>query len=144
MESVILKLLPNEYILSAIITIGILIWFIFTIFPKIINAFNTIREQLNCIEHLTEVVKENTEDIKLLKEIIAKESKNLEELETNVMRQKIFINHNLDENRLIIKTLLSVLHGLQQIGDNGVTKGAEKEIQEFLINQTHNSFKDNE
>ena len=141
-DKVLFKLVPNEYFLSAIITIGVLIWLAFSVVPKIITIFNTVREQLNCIEHLTEAVKQNTEDIKNLKEIIDRESKNIEELETNVMKQKVFINNNLDENRLIIKTLLSILHGLQQIGDNGVTKGAEKEIQEFLINQTHNTFKD--
>ena len=43
----------------------------------------------------------------------------------------------MEERELIIRSLLGVVQGLQEVGANGPTKKTEKEIQDYLVRKAH-------
>ncbi len=53
------------------------------------------------------------------------------------MRQQKYVEDSLEERELILKSLLGVVQGLQEIGANGPTKRAESDIQDFLLKKSH-------
>lgn len=61
----------------------------------------------------------------------------LNEIADSLRQQQKVSVESLEERELIIKSLLAMLKGLQEIGANGPTKVAQAEIETYLNKQAH-------
>lgn len=132
-----IKSLPQDYALFWGISHLALILLLIKLVPKIIQIFEYSRKKVNDSEKLESQIMENTKDICVIKEQIGRDYKRLNELEKLIESQQDSINDSLQERELILKSLMRISQGLQELGANGPTKQAENEIQEFLIQRAH-------
>lgn len=122
------------WILMLIIVIGVIIKF----GPKVVKFFDSLRKQVNHIESIIEATAKNAEQIERIEKMLNKQQAHLDELDRIQKLQNAQLADSLDERELILKSLLGVIQGLQEIGANGPTKQAEKDIQDYLLQKSHN------
>lgn len=79
------------------------------------------------------------DDVKDIKERLSRDYKRLNDVEAETKRQQQRIEESLEERRILMQGLLGALGGLQELGANGPTKQAEKEIRDYLNKQAHKS-----
>lgn len=86
-----------------------------------------ICEQLNAIE----------QRIGLMDDKLQRDYSRLNELEQEIRKSRRTDRDDLEEREIIMRSLLGIIEGLQEIGANGPTKAAQKEIMEYLNRKTH-------
>lgn len=64
----------------------------------------------------------------------------LNRLETELKRNRRADQDSLEERKIIMRSLLGIIEGLQEIGANGPTKAAQAEIKEYLNRKAHSSI----
>lgn len=130
-------LVSTEFVISVIIVIIALLVVLAKVLPVIIKWFKTARNAVNQYEELMKAVAQNTADIRLINDKIGRDYARLNQLQQLTIKQQGYIEDSLEERELIIRSLLGVVQGLQEVGANGPTKKAEAEIQAYLLRKSH-------
>lgn len=133
---------PLQYVIYTLIVVVVLVLAIIKVFPVISKWFNILKDKSNKYEELQKQVKKNSEDIQSINQKINKDYARLNELHKLTIKQQKYINESLEERELILRSILCVVQGLQEIGANGPTKQAEVEIQAYLLKKSHRSSSD--
>lgn len=128
---------PVQYLFYTVIVLIIVFLVILKITPIGIKWFQSLREKTNNWEQLNKNVKESSEEIKLINQKIGRDYARLNQIQEITEKQQNYIEESLEERELILKSLLGVIKGLQEIGANGPTKKAESEIQAYLLRKSH-------
>lgn len=133
----IFKYVPTQHtIYTLIVLLGVATVCINAI-PKIWNWFILARDKTNDYENMSKTVKKTICDIDALNEKVEVDHSKLDHICKIVETQQRYTEESLLERELILKSLLEVIHGLQEIGANGPTKKAEFEIQAYLLEKSH-------
>jgi len=66
----------------------------------------------------------------------------LNNLEQELKRNRQSDRDSLEEREIIMRSLLGIIEGLQEIGANGPTKAAQVEIREYLNRKAHRAEKE--
>lgn len=112
------------------------------VFPTISRWFNSWRKSINAYEDLQKQVDKNTEDIQAINNKISRDYTRINQLQNLTVKQKKYIDESLEEREIILRSLLGIVQGLQEVGANGPTKVVEKEIQEYLVKKSHKTDQD--
>lgn len=131
------EIVSTEFVLAVIIVIIALVVVLSKAVPVVVGWFKTIRKAVNQYEELMTSVKQNTSDIKLINEKMGRDYARLNQLQQLTIKQQSYIDDSIEERELILRSLLGVVQGLQEVGANGPTKRAEKEIQDYLLKKSH-------
>lgn len=131
------EIVSTEFVLAVIIVIIALVVVLSKAVPVVVGWFKTIRKAVNQYEELMTSVKQNTSDIKLINEKMGRDYERLNQLQQLTIKQQSYIDDSIEERELILRSLLGVVQGLQEVGANGPTKRAEKEIQDYLLKKSH-------
>ena len=131
------KYVPLQYIVWTIIVLVALIVLGTKIYPTLSKWFNALKKETDKYEDLLENVKKTNEAIDLINQKIGRDYARINQLQQITMKQQKYIEDSLEERELILKSLLGVVQGLQEIGANGPTKKAESDIQDFLLKKSH-------
>lgn len=137
-----LSIIPAWYIVFWVIMFCAVIYLLIKFIPKLVKVFSNLRKHINNLESIADNVKKNTEDIKMISDTMKKDDVRISNLEAYQQHSYQYISDSLEERELIIRSLLGVVQGLQEIGADGPTKKAESEIQEYLVRKSHR--KDND
>ena len=140
------KVVPTQYIIWTILVIIALIAICAKAFPKIKDWFEATRTKVNDKDALIKSVNEHEKEIEKIHQDISEINQKIGRAQARVnqiqqinVRQQKYIEESLEERELIIKSLLGVVQGLQEVGANGPTKKAEAEIQAYLLKKSHQS-----
>lgn len=87
----------------------------------------SIRKELNNINKRLDAI-----DVKLTRDY-----DRINEVEKETNRNREMLEQSLEEREILMKSMLAALEGLQELGANGPTKAASKELQEYLNLQAH-------
>lgn len=128
---------PVQYLFYTVVVLIIIFLVILKITPIGIKWFQSLREKTNNWEQLNKNVKESSDEIKLINQKIGRDYSRLNQIQEITEKQQVYIEESLEERELILKSLLGVIKGLQEIGANGPTKKAESEIQAYLLRKSH-------
>lgn len=135
---------PVQYIVWTVIVLITIIVIINKYYPKIRDWFEVARKAENKRENIDELLERHNKELEELKLEIQKINKKLSndqreisKIEDITFKQQRYIEDSTEERELIIRSLLGVVQGLQEVGANGPTKKAEKEIQDYLIKKSH-------
>lgn len=131
------EIVSTEFVLAVIIVIIALVVVLSKVLPVVVSWFKTIRKAVNQYEELMTSVKQNTSDIKLINEKMGRDYARLNQLQQLTVKQQAYIEDSIEERELILRSLLGVVQGLQEVGANGPTKKTEKEIQDYLLKKSH-------
>ncbi len=80
---------------------------------------------------------EVTEKVKKIDEKLERDYQRLNHLEARVDDLHKEQNDSKEESEIMMRAMLGVLKGLQELGTNGVTNKSEQEIQEYLNRKAH-------
>lgn len=136
----IIQNVPTQYIIYTVIVLCAVVVFCIKAAPSVIKAFNSMRFKVNHLESLEKAIEKNTSNIELINQKIGKIGRDFARLnatEKAIERQEKYTLDSLEERELILRSLLGVIQGLQEIGANGPTKKAEAEIQAYLLRRSH-------
>lgn len=138
MDKIILRFIPQEYLVTSIFVLIILIFLLSHFIPKIVNLFSIIKKELDNLEELSDTVMENTENIKEVQSEINVLKSEVHNIEHVVDDHSSYIHEGIDERKLILKSLFCILNNLEEIDNNNISiKDTKQEINDFLIHQTH-------
>lgn len=87
----------------------------------------SIRKELSNINKRLDAI-----DVKLTRDY-----DRINEVEKETFRNREMMEQSLEEREILMKAMLAALEGLQELGANGPTKAASKELQEYLNLQAH-------
>lgn len=133
----IIQNVPTQYIIYTVIVLCAVVVFCIKAAPSVIKAFNSMRFKVNHLESLEKAIEKNTSNIELINQKIGRDFARLNATEKAIERQEKYTLDSLEERELILRSLLGVIQGLQEIGANGPTKKAEAEIQAYLLRRSH-------
>lgn len=91
------------------------------------EAGKTVEERLGSIENRLTTIEEK----------LGRDYTRLGDIEREHGKTRKMAQDSLEEREIIMKTLLGVLGGLQELGANGPTKEAEAEIRNYLNRKAH-------
>ena len=94
---------------------------------KASNVGKTVEERLGNIENRLTTIEEK----------LGRDYTRLGDIEREHGKTRKMAQDSLEEREIIMKTLLGVLGGLQELGANGPTKEAEAEIRNYLNRKAH-------
>lgn len=141
---------PVQYIIWTIAIMIVVMVIIYKCYPTIKSWFEVARKEKNKRDGIDELLEKHTNELQELREEVQKINKklsndqnNINKIEEITIRQQQYIEDSMEERELIIRSLLGVVQGLQEVGANGPTKKAEKEIQEYLVKKSHKPEKIN-
>ena len=129
--------LPQEYAIFWGISHIALVLLLIKLIPKVIQLFEYSRNKVNLAENIQNQIRDNTNSIKTIQEQTARDYQRINQLEKLIYAQQDIINDSLQESELMLKSLMHISQGLQELGANGPTKESEHDIQEYLIRKSH-------
>ncbi len=134
-------LISAESILQWIIILFIVGYFVYKEFPEFKRRVTSGAKKEQAEETQAASVNERLEKIeKRLDAIDGKLSSDytsLRKLESEEERDRRMFKDSLEEREIIMRALLGVIGGLQELGANGPTKNAQSEITAYLAKQAH-------
>lgn len=137
---------PIEIVFWTIIVIISLFLLAIKVFPTIRDWFEVFRCRLNKQEEIMNALNQHKEDISTIREELSKVNSKIDtdyirinELQEMIKKQQSNIEDSLEERELIVRSLLGVVQGLQELGANGPTKKTEEDIRDYLVRKSHRS-----
>lgn len=96
---------------------------------KTSESSKTVEERLGSIESRLASIEEK----------LGRDYERLNDIEREHRKTRKMAQDSLEEREIIMRTLLGVLGGLQELGANGPTKDAEQEIRTYLNRKAHDN-----
>lgn len=131
------SLTTEDFIVQWVVVAVLAILLIYKSWPDIKKALNSWRKQENDREGLNTSIKRHDEEIEKINEKLDRDYIAINEMRKTLALQKRVTEESLEEREIIMRSLLGVLKGLQEIGANGPTKEAQAEIEAYINKQAH-------
>lgn len=135
---------PVQYIIWTLAVVVVLVVVIYKCYPTVKGWFEAARKSANKRDDIDETLEKHNKKLEELRGEIQKINKKLSNDHTDInkieeitIKQQKYIEESMEERELIIRSLLGVVQGLQEVGANGPTKKVEKEIQDYLVKKAH-------
>ena len=133
---------PQQFLVTLVAVITVIIA-IAKACPTIWKWFTTASRGINSYEDLNNTVQRHSEEISDLQQKVARNSEENSEYHRRIQemtdRQQRLIEESLVERELLLRSMLTVIHTLNELG--GTTKqtsSIEDEIKSYLLNKSHN------
>lgn len=131
------SLTTEDFIVQWVVVAVLAILLIYKSWPDIKKALNSWRKHENDREGLSTSIKRHDEEIEKINEKLDRDYIAINEMRKTLALQKRVTEESLEEREIIMRSLLGVLKGLQEIGANGPTKEAQAEIEAYINKQAH-------
>ena len=130
-------LVSGESIVAWLIIAALFLYFLYKEWPEFWrrvsskagkeHADRTVIERLATIERRLDSIDQK----------LQRDYDHINDIEAETRRRKKLDEESLEEREIIMRALLGVLEGRQEIGANGPTKAAHAEIKDYLNKQAH-------
>lgn len=134
-------LITAESVLQWIIILLIVGYFCYKEWPELKRRMTSGAKKEQAEETQAASVNERLEKIDKRLDVIDgklnSDYNSLRKLETEEARDRRMFKDSLEEREIIMRALLGVIGGLQELGANGPTKEAQSEITMYLAKQAH-------
>lgn len=131
------SLTTEGFITQWVIVAILAVLLIYKSWPDIKKALNSWRTHENDREGISTSIKRHEEEIEKINEKLERDYVAINEMRKTLNFQRKVTEESLEEREIIMRSLLGVLKGLQEIGANGPTKEAQAEIEAYINKQAH-------
>lgn len=131
------SLTTEGFITQWVIVAILAVLLIYKSWPDIKRALNSWRTHENDREGISTSIKRHEEEIEKINEKLERDYVAINEMRKTLNLQRKVTEESLEEREIIMRSLLGVLKGLQEIGANGPTKEAQAEIEAYINKQAH-------
>ena len=146
MQNKLMELITGDQVGTWLLIAFLVVYFIYKEWPdfqrrvsgKAVKEEKEAAEDKSVIDRLSAI----EEEVRQIKTKLDRDYDRLNDMERwrNTI-QKIAVD-SLEEREILMRALLGVLGGLQEMGANGSTKKAEQTIREYLTKKAHEGGKD--
>ena len=141
MEHKLVEMVTADQVMTWIVIAFVVGYFIYKEWPEIkrrisggaVAAEKEAAEDRSVCERLTAI----DVDIREIKEKLNRDFTRLNDTDRWKESVHLLAVDSLEEREILMQALLGVLGGLQEIGANGTTQEAEREIREYLNRKAH-------
>lgn len=130
-------LTTEDFITQWVVVLILAVLLIYKSWPDIKKALNSWRTHENDREGISTSIKRHEEIIGKINEKLERDYVAINEMRKALNFQRRVTEESLEEREIIMRSLLGVLKGLQEIGANGPTKEAQAEIEAYINKQAH-------
>lgn len=133
------QLIEAHWDIAVIIVLAVII-ILYKYGPKAWKAFDFARKKVNYTEEIIELVKKHENEIygkKGVNEKLDRDYERLNDMDKILKRHAEEARESREEMQIVIESLLGILKGLQELGSNGPTKEAQKKIEDYMIEKSH-------
>ena len=130
-------LTTEDFIVQWVIVAALTVLLVYKSWPDIKKALNSWRSHENDRVGITVSIKRHDEEIGKINEKLDRDYTAINEMRKTLTLQRKVTEESLEEREIIMRSLLGVLKGLQEIGANGPTKEAQAEIEAYINKQAH-------
>ena len=131
------SLTTEGFITQWVIVAILAVLLIYKSWPDIKKALNSWRTHENDREGISTSIKRHEGEIEKINEKLERDYVAINEMRKTLNFQRKVTEESLEEREIIMRSLLGVLKGLQEIGANGPTKDAQAEIEAYINKQAH-------
>lgn len=131
------SLTTEGFITQWVIVAVLAVLLIYKSWPDIKSALDSWRTHENDREGISTSIKRHEEEIEKINEKLERDYVAINEMRKTLNVQRKVTEESLEEREIIMRSLLGVLKGLQEIGANGPTKEAQAEIEAYINKQAH-------
>lgn len=133
-----LNALTQGYITAQDIIVWILIMVLVMIaFHKVWPVIQSKVLKDERIEGLPIQVKKINARVDKMEEKLDRDYESINEIKKELRRQGKENVDSMEERQLLMSSMLAVLDGLEQLGTNGMTKDARKDLQDYINRKAH-------
>lgn len=132
---------PNDYTFYTLVILGGILLLLWNIVPKVYSIFESLRKSINSYESLYKKSDFHETDLISLKKTADENSSRIVQLQKMSAKQQRYIEDSLEEREMILRSLLGILRGLQEVGVKGSTDSTENELNEYLVKKSHKTDK---
>ncbi len=133
------NMVTGEQVVAWLIICFLVAYFVYKEWPefkKRVMGIGKTEEKQEDIESRVTALEEGFKD---LHKKLDNDYQEIREIKEEIRDQRRISEESLEEREIIMKALLSCLEGLQEIGANGSTKQAQKDIHDYLNKVAHDS-----
>lgn len=134
---------PNDYTFYTLVILGGILLLLWNIVPKVYSIFESLRKSINSYESLYKKSDFHETDLVSLKKAADENSSRIVQLQKMSAKQQRYIEDSLEEREMILRSLLGILRGLQEVGVKGSTDSIESELNEYLVKKSHKTDRAN-
>lgn len=131
----------GEQVLSWIVVALLVGYFIYKEWPEFKKRMNAGAKKEQMEIYADESIKKELENINKRLDVIdlklTRDYNRINTVEEKTKENRRMMEQSLEEREMLMKAMLAALEGLQELGANGPTKAATKELQEYLNLQAH-------
>lgn len=131
------ELVTSEQIIAWLLIALLVVYFTYKEWPEVKKRLSkTVKHEQTEASMETRLSKIE-ENITSINDKLNRDFDNLKETKDEIERQKHRLEESLEEREILMRSMLGVLRGMQELGANGPTKEAQREIEIWLSRQAH-------
>lgn len=100
------------------------------LFGTVLKVYSKINKFTAKVDDISKII---TTDVPSIKTSVDSHSEKLNEVEENVKKLKDYQDRDSKKNYYLVKGVLASLRGLQEIGVDGPTKEASKDLEQYMM-----------
>lgn len=129
--------IPHTFVWSWLAVFAVVIILLVKFGPKVWKWLKVIHEEMKKKETIDEKIKKHESEIQNINKKLDRDYQTLNEMKRLNKEQAKRIDDSMEEREIIMKSLLGIIKGLQELGTNGPTKEAQHEIENYMLKKSH-------
>lgn len=139
-------LVTGEQMVSWLVICFLVAYFLYKEWPEFKRRVSKGDLEAKAKEQSEKTVSERLESIETklagIEEKLARDYERMNGFDRDIRRNRGELDEWIDENAIMMRAMLSVLKGLQELGTNGPTKESQKELEDWLNDKAHRPAKE--
>ena len=135
------NMVTGEQVVTWLIIFFFVAYFIYKEWPEFKRRISKGPVDAQAKEQSEKTVGERLESIETrlagIEDKLARDYERMNRFDRDIRRNRGEIDEFIEENAIMMRAMLSVLKGLQELGTNGPTKESQKELEDWLNKKAH-------
>lgn len=135
------NMVTGEQVVTWLIIFFLVAYFIYKEWPEFKRRISKGPVDAQAKEQSEKTVGERLESIETrlagIEDKLARDYERMNRFDRDIRRNRGEIDEFIEENAIMMRAMLSVLKGLQELGTNGPTKESQKELEDWLNKKAH-------
>ena len=141
MVKVLENMVSGEQMVTWLIIFFLVAYFIYKEWPEFKKRISKGDVDAKAKEQSDKTVSERLESIETrlagIEDKLARDYERMNRFDRDIRRNRNELEEFVEENAIMMRAMLSVLKGLQELGTNGPTKESQKELEDWLNKKAH-------
>lgn len=135
------NMVTGEQVVTWLIIFFLVAYFLYKEWPEFKKRISKSEVDTKAKEQSEKTVGERLESIETrlagIEDKLARDYERMNRFDHDIRRNRSEIEEFIEENAIMMRAMLSVLKGLQELGTNGPTKDSQKELEDWLNEKAH-------